>query len=1044
MSIDDASRNILILYATETGTSQDAADKIARACRRAHIQSRVFSVDAYTTEDLISESIVIFVVSTTGSGIEPRSMTPMWTMLLRSDLPEDLFEDLRFAIFGLGDTSYERFCWPAKRLFRRLKGLSAEEICGLGEGDEQHPMGIDGALEPWIDTLLEALLRELPLPPELQLTPHGQLPPSRVVLAESQQATKALDPLDIDESYHTATVKCNNRITSQDWFQDVRHLEFEFEDNIVYEPGDVAIIHPRTNPDQVEEFLSSLGWGNVADTVFEVHHTQKDQSLPDHLPSELTLRDIFIRHLDFNAVPKRGFFEYLRFFTEDALEKERLDEFLSPEGVDDLYEYCFRVRRTIREVLSEFRGVKIPQDYIFDIFPPLRPRQFSIASSVKVHPRQVHLCVAMVKYKTKLKVSRRGVCSMYLSALLPGDKLRIGLERGFIKLPRNTSTPIICIGPGTGVAPMRAVLQHRIHDKAYGNTLYFGCRSANKDQHYKDEWEAYAAKQFIAYRVACSRDGLEGVKRTYVQDLMEKDTERLWELVEHEEAWIIISGSSNKMPTAVKQALRLTVERHAYDTRELSNVERQETSTTSNDEETTERNSTMGDYGTSGNVRRHPQRRNVLSPSSHDHDDPYASQRKFLFISRRSRILKSCKMLLTTAGICAALTYWAFLTSKATVQLRESEVVLPLEKLWAQYSPFFPVKEYVPPPPLQRHGARYPTTGAALNIVSAVSKLQSVEGTWLHRGRSNRLKRDKLAFQRYSQLVAQNNLPFVRASHSERVIKSATNWTAGFSDASYQVFNPVLSVIISEATDAWIAIFAPSITKRLNEGAPGANLTDAEIYSLMSLCAFDTAAHSSEGDYGKVELSPFCGLFSKEEFEDFEYVGDLDKFYNTGYGNPLGPVQGVGYVNELLARLTSTPVNDSTQTNHTLDDSPATFPLNRTIYADFSHDNQMIPIYAVLGLFPQKTALDPTKPDPSRTWRASELVPFAGRMVVEKLECAKQEFVRIFVNDALQPLEFCRSDDQTSPQGLCTLEAFIESQEYARSGGNGDFEKCFE
>ena len=122
-------------------------------------------------------------------------------------------------------------------------------------------------------------------------------------------------------------------------------------------------------------------------------------------------------------------------------------------------------------------------------------------------------------------------------------------------------------------------------------------------------------------------------------------------------------------------------------------------STTSNDEETTERNSTMGDYGTSGNVRRHPQRRNVLSPSSHDHDDPYASQRKFLFISRRSRILKSCKMLLTTAGICAALTYWAFLTSKATVQLRESEVVLPLEKLWAQYSPFFPLKEYVPPPP---------------------------------------------------------------------------------------------------------------------------------------------------------------------------------------------------------------------------------------------------------------------------------------------------------------------------------------------------------
>uniref|UniRef100_A0A0W0GEB5 Phytase A n=1 Tax=Moniliophthora roreri TaxID=221103 RepID=A0A0W0GEB5_MONRR len=503
----------------------------------------------------------------------------------------------------------------------------------------------------------------------------------------------------------------------------------------------------------------------------------------------------------------------------------------------------------------------------------------------------------------------------------------------------------------------------------------------------------------------------------------------------------------------------------------------------------------MENYGTTSNVRRERQRHNSLSPSSHDYAYASTPSRKSLFISRRSRILRFCKMLLTTAGVCAALTYWVLLSSKAEVHLRESDVELPLEKLWAQYSPFFPVEEYVPPPPaceitqvniIQRHGARYPTTGAALNIVSAVSKLQSVKeykdpkleflkeyvydlGTadLVASGAKQSFKAGQVAFQRYSHLISAENIPFVRASHSDRVIKSATNWTAGFSDASKHLFNPVLSVTISEAdganntlddsncpaqqgsdpqTNAWIAVFAPPITKRLNEGAPGANLTDAEIYSLLSLCAFDTVAHSPEGDCGegKVGLSPFCGLFSKEEFKDFEYVGDLDKYYNTGYGNPLGPIQGVGYVNELLARLTSTPVNDSTQTNHTLDDNPMTFPLNRTLYADFSHDNQMIPIYAALGLFPQKQALDPVKPDPSRTWRASELVPFAGRMVVEKLECAAKEHVRIFVNDALQPLEFCRSNYQTAPRGLCTLDAFVESQGYARNGGNGDFEKCFD
>lgn len=161
------------------------------------------------------------------------------------------------------------------------------------------------------------------------------------------------------------------------------------------------------------------------------------------------------------------------------------------------------------------------------------------------------------------------------------------------------------------------------------------------------------------------------------------------------------------------------------------------------------------------------------------------------------------------------------------------------------------------------------------------------------------------------------------------------------------------------------------------------------------------------------------------------------------YGNPLGRVQGVGYVNELLARLTQTPVRDHTQTNRTLDGAPATFPLDRTLYADFSHDNQMAAIYAALGLFRQAAPLDPARPDPRRTWRASALVPFAGRMVVERLACvaagAQVPKVRVLVQDEVQPLEFCGANIDK----LCTLDAFVQSQGYARNDGEGDFEKCF-
>jgi hypothetical protein len=161
-------------------------------------------------------------------------------------------------------------------------------------------------------------------------------------------------------------------------------------------------------------------------------------------------------------------------------------------------------------------------------------------------------------------------------------------------------------------------------------------------------------------------------------------------------------------------------------------------------------------------------------------------------------------------------------------------------------------------------------------------------------------------------------------------------------------------------------------------------------------------------------------------------------YHRKRYGQALGRVQGVGFVNELLARLTGLPVQDETQTNRTLDSSPATFPFDRSIYADFSHDNQMIAIFSAIGLFVQAAPLNPFFPDPNRTWIVARMVPFAGRMVVEKLECKMDEYVRILVNDKVESLLFCGA----SSDGLCLLDDFLKSQSYARSNGRGDFDKC--
>jgi hypothetical protein len=264
-----------------------------------------------------------------------------------------------------------------------------------------------------------------------------------------------------------------------------------------------------------------------------------------------------------------------------------------------------------------------------------------------------------------------------------------------------------------------------------------------------------------------------------------------------------------------------------------------------------------------------------------------------------------------------------------------------------------------------------------------------------------------------------------------------------------------------EMVGKWVSVFAPPIVQRMNTLAPGANITQDNIMPLMSLCSFETLARQ--------KTSLWCWVFKPKEYDQFEYWTDLEKYYFTGYvatsllgfgvdtvpssyGHPLGPVQGIGYINELIARLTNTPVKDNTQTNHTTTSNRLLFPLDRTIYADFTHDNSMMAVYSALGLFDDRRdgpssaiIMDPTKPHKRRSWYTSRLTPFASRMVVERLQCHQEDNqmktrVRILVNDAVAPLPFCGD----LGDGICDLDAFVRSQVYARETGITDWYKCFE
>ncbi|CAE6433466.1 unnamed protein product [Rhizoctonia solani] len=556
MIMDD--RSILILYGTETGNAKDAAEKIGRVARRYHFLARVVAMDAFSVPTLIDESLVIFVCSTTGNGIEPANMATLWNALLRVELPPDLFEDMDFAVLGLGDSSYQRFNWAAKRLQRRLLGLGGYELCERGEADDQHPRGSDGVIDPWIATLFDRIDERYPLPPGLDVLPDAGLYAPTIKI--TPWTKEAFPPASRSESapsqlLHTMTLSKNARITEPNWYQDVRHLVLKTNEDIRYEPGDVAVLQPENSPEDVESLLKRLGWEDEADLPIRVTVSSSDRSLPLGYPglnTPTTLRSLITKHADINSVPRKSFIELLAHFTKDQMESDKLHEFCTTEGLDELFDYTTRVRRTILEVLLEFRSAVIPKEYIADLFPELRPRQFSIASSLNAHPFEIHLCVAIVNYRTKLRIPRKGVCTSWLARLVPGTVLKVGLKRGTMHLPGDQKKPIILVGPGTGVAPMRAMVEERVAQGATDNMLYFGCRSASSDYHFRTEWEAYQEQGALIHRVAASRDQ---DKKIYVQDLMALDSKEIKQRIVDHKGILYISGSSNQMPAGVRKTV---------------------------------------------------------------------------------------------------------------------------------------------------------------------------------------------------------------------------------------------------------------------------------------------------------------------------------------------------------------------------------------------------------------------------------------------------------------------------------------------------------
>ncbi|NP_001311711.1 NADPH-dependent diflavin oxidoreductase 1 [Capsicum annuum] len=588
MVMEEKAKKLLILYASETGNAIDAAERLGREGERRGCPVSLLSIDDFDPSSLPEQEIVIFVVSTTGQGDNPDSIKVFWKFLLQRSLTQNWLSRVNYAVFGLGDSSYQKYNFVAKKLDKRLSDLGATAVVERGLGDDQHPSGYEGALDPWLSTLWKALYQRDPKlfpkgpelmtsnkslmdQPKVQITYHdvaeGTLSIPDVKLLEMQiESTRFILPGKLSGKYRPdcflKMVK-NEPLSKAGCRKDVRHFEFEAVSSVSdYEVGDVVHILPGQDAAAVDAFIKRCNLDPESYIRVQPKDKENDQSydLRNALKVPVRLKTFVELAMDVaSASPRRYFFEVMSYFASAEHEKERLQYFASPEGRDDLYEYNQKERRTVLEVLEDFPSVQMPFEWLVQLVPPLKTRAFSISSSHSAHPNQVHLTVSVVSWTTPYNRKRTGLCSSWLAVLDPQKSVLIPawFQKGSLPSP-SPSLPLILVGPGTGCAPFRGFVEERALQSRSGSTapilFFFGCRNEENDFLYRDFWLFHSQKGGVlseekggGFFAAFSRDQQQKV---YVQHKMREQSFKIWNLLT-EGAAVYVAGSANKMPSDV-------------------------------------------------------------------------------------------------------------------------------------------------------------------------------------------------------------------------------------------------------------------------------------------------------------------------------------------------------------------------------------------------------------------------------------------------------------------------------------------------------------
>ncbi|CAI8495230.1 unnamed protein product [Pichia kudriavzevii] len=366
----------------------------------------------------------------------------------------------------------------------------------------------------------------------------------KLMFKEAYGTTKSLRP-DQPVKNFVVKVKENKRLTPSDYDRNIFHIEFDVSGTgLTYNIGEALGVHGRNNAELVGEFIKMYGLD--ANELVEVAH--KDNS---DLFEIRTIEQTLIENLDLFGKPPKRFYESLIEFASDEDEKKELEKLISPAGAALFKKFQEEEFYTFADIFEIFKSVRPSAQDLVQLISPLKRREYSIASSQKLHPNEVHLLIVVVDWVDNKGRKRYGQCSKYLSDLQVGQELVVSVKPSIMKLPPLTTQPIIMAGLGTGLAPFKAFIEERQYQLEHGAEigeiyLYLGSRHKRQEYLYGEYWESYMDANVLTHLgAAFSRDQ---PKKIYIQDKIRENLDELRDLIIDKQGHFYLCGPTWPVP----------------------------------------------------------------------------------------------------------------------------------------------------------------------------------------------------------------------------------------------------------------------------------------------------------------------------------------------------------------------------------------------------------------------------------------------------------------------------------------------------------------